>query len=306
MANQKFRVKKGLEVGLGATFLYADDTGVGINSVAPEANLDVRGSVRLDSAKIGVGVGTTALEVIGLTTFRDDVYVEGNLFLTGDIGFDDFTANTGNILGVLTTADFKSSGIATMNDVIIEGNLTVDSGGGGGTEITDNSIETEFLNVTGFTTTVGLNVTGESNFIGTVTTQDDLKVGGTISAGVGSFTFTELQGDNLLFTGIATFQGALVSNQLDISGIATVNDLYIDNLLYDSNGNVGAADSILSTQGGKLVWTTKDAAGIATVFQPGSTFYVAENGLDTNDGLSQDKAWASLSYAPLTGRCGNQ
>ena len=44
MANQNFRVKKGLEVGLGATFLYADDRGVGINSAAPRHNLDVRGT----------------------------------------------------------------------------------------------------------------------------------------------------------------------------------------------------------------------------------------------------------------------
>ena len=83
MANQNFRVKRGLEVGLGATFLYADDTGVGINSAVPRSNLDVRGSAIIDTATIGTGIGSTALDVVGLATFRDDVYVNGNLFLTG-------------------------------------------------------------------------------------------------------------------------------------------------------------------------------------------------------------------------------
>ena len=49
MANQNFKVKKGLEVGLGATNLYADDTGVGINSSAPRYNLDVNGVANIET-----------------------------------------------------------------------------------------------------------------------------------------------------------------------------------------------------------------------------------------------------------------
>ena len=42
MATQNFRVKNGLEVGIGATILIAQDTGnVGVNTTAPEETLTV-------------------------------------------------------------------------------------------------------------------------------------------------------------------------------------------------------------------------------------------------------------------------
>ena len=110
--------------------------------------------------------------------------------------------------------------------------------------------------------------------------------------------------------GIATFQSDVTIDQnltiggdittarnINATGIATVNDLYIDNLLYDSNGNVGAAGSILVTQGGKLQWLPPDQAGIATVFQPGNTYFVSSNGDDDSDGLSVEKSWATIAYA---------
>ena len=110
--------------------------------------------------------------------------------------------------------------------------------------------------------------------------------------------------------GIATFQSDVVIDQnltiggdittarnINATGIATVNDLYIDNLLYDSNGNVGAAGSILVTTGGKLQWLPPDQAGIATVFQPGNTYFVSSNGDDDSDGLSVEKSFATIAYA---------
>lgn len=208
MTNQNFRVKKGLEVGLGGTFLYVDSTGVGINSTAPRESLDVPGT-----SVFGVSTSTAAFESIGIASFRSNVIIDGDLELLGDLFFDEFEARNGNIIGVITTKDFRSTGIATFNDVVIEGNLTVDGsgGGGGGTEITEDSIETEFLNVTGVTTTAELVVSGISTFIGTVTT-DDLFVQGTISADVGSFEFTELTGENLLYSGIATISQKVISN----------------------------------------------------------------------------------------------
>ena len=42
MADQNFRVKRGLEVGIGATVLVAQSSGnIGINSTAPEERLTV-------------------------------------------------------------------------------------------------------------------------------------------------------------------------------------------------------------------------------------------------------------------------
>ena len=95
-------------------------------------------------------------------------------------------------------------------------------------------------------------------------------------------------------TGVATFTTG-VTTQLNAenidAGITTTTDLYVENLLYDSNSQIGVGNSVLVTQGGKLVWTTLDLAGIATFFRPGSTFYVSENGTDSSesDGLSPRK-----------------
>ena len=63
MADQNFRVKRGLEVGVGKTILYADPGGdVGINSTAPTATLDVNGT----------------LNVSGASTFQDNVNLGDN------------------------------------------------------------------------------------------------------------------------------------------------------------------------------------------------------------------------------------
>ena len=235
MANQNFRVKKGLEVGLGATFLYADDTGVGINSAIPRENLDVRG-------KAIVGVVTTApsFESIGIGSFRSDVIIDGDLILAGDIIFDEFEARNGNVTGVLTTRNFVTTGIATINKLVVEEDLVFDNGNTG---ITSEQIVTKYLDVSGVTTTRDLFVTGVSTFIGSVTTQD-LFVEGTISANVGSFEFTELTGENLIYSGVATISEAVYSNagiftsidaefgdfeELNVSGFATVGFLTVTN-----------------------------------------------------------------------------
>ena len=94
----------------------------------------------------------------------------------------------------------------------------------------------------------------------------------------------------------------IITNDRDLSqvGIATVTeDVNIGRLLYDANGNVGAGNSILVTQSGSLQWVDPSAIGISTGASstPGSTYYVTENGSDSNDGESLNNAWASISYA---------
>ena len=60
MADQNFRVKRGLEVGIGATVLVAQSSGnIGISSTEPTAKLDVDGTVNIS----GVTTITSDLEL---------------------------------------------------------------------------------------------------------------------------------------------------------------------------------------------------------------------------------------------------
>jgi hypothetical protein len=39
---------------------------------------------------------------VGVATFRNDVYIDGNLRLLGDLYFDEFSSRNGNVTGILT------------------------------------------------------------------------------------------------------------------------------------------------------------------------------------------------------------
>lgn len=41
---------------------------------------------------------------VGVSTFKNNVYIDGNLNLTGDLNFDEFTSRNGNITGILTVS----------------------------------------------------------------------------------------------------------------------------------------------------------------------------------------------------------
>ncbi len=87
-------------------------------------------------------------------------------------------------------------------------------------------------------------------------------------------------------------QGAeIVTDDRNLSnvGVATVtDDINIGRLLYDSNGNVGGGSSILITKDNLLQWVDPSSIGIGTgaSLSPGSTYYVTENGSDSNSGDS--------------------
>lgn len=54
-----------------------------------------------DVTKLNVsGIST----FVGIATFKDDVYIDGNLYITQDIIFDELTARNANITGILTVA----------------------------------------------------------------------------------------------------------------------------------------------------------------------------------------------------------
>jgi hypothetical protein len=39
---------------------------------------------------------------VGIATFKNDVYIDGGLYVSGDLVFDEFTARNANITGILT------------------------------------------------------------------------------------------------------------------------------------------------------------------------------------------------------------
>jgi hypothetical protein len=68
---------------------YSDASGVSVNVIGGIASV----------SQLNVsGVST----FVGVATFRNDVYIDGNLRLLGDLYFDEFSARNGNVTGILT------------------------------------------------------------------------------------------------------------------------------------------------------------------------------------------------------------
>ena len=296
MANQNFRVKKGLEVGLGATFLYADDTGVGINSAAPRHNLDVRG-----------------------TAITDKLIVENDILTGSLVGTAATITNLNATNGTITNLNFTDgvgSALTVTNIEAVTGKFETiifdDTGGGGGggissdgqTGITSQFITTKDLYITGVATftsgvTTSFLVQGVSTHVGMATFQDNVFIDGNLDV-KGSVQFTDIGARDLLVTGV----GSITTLEANVGiitvanlGITTTYDITVYNQLKDHFGQVGAADSILATVGGKLTWTRPDLVGIATGFDTGNTFYVSSNGNDNNSGVTFEKPFKTIAYA---------
>ncbi len=296
MANQNFRVKKGLEVGLGATFLYADDTGVGINSAAPRHNLDVRGTAQVEKLIVDNDIQTGSL--VGAAATITNINATN-----GTITNLNFTDGVGS---ALTVTDIEAI-TGKFETIIFE-----DTGGGGGggissdgqTGITSQFITTKDLYITGVATftsgvTTSFLVQGVSTHVGMATFQDNVFIDGNLDV-KGSVQFTDIGARDLLVTGV----GSITTLEANVGiitvanlGITTTYDITVYNQLKDSLGQVGAADSILATVGGKLTWTRPDLVGIATGFDTGNTFYVSSNGNDNNSGVTFEKPFKTIAYA---------
>ena len=301
MANQNFRVKKGLEVGLGATFLYADDTGVGINSAAPRHNLDVRGTAQAEKLIVDNDIQTGSL--VGTAATITNINADGIVAAAATITNLNFNDGVGSGLTV-TNIEAVTGQFET---IIFE-----DTGGGGGggissdgqTGITSQFITTKDLYITGVATftsgvTTSFLVQGVSTHVGMATFQDNVFIDGNLDV-KGSVQFTDIGARDLLVTGV----GSITTLEANVGiitvanlGITTTYDITVYNQLKDSLGQVGAADSILATVGGKLTWTRPDLVGIATGFDTGNTFYVSENGNDNNSGVTFEKPFKTIAYA---------
>ena len=278
MTNQNFRVKKGLEVGLGGTYLYADDTGVGIGSALPRVDLDVRGEAYIENLEVGPGAAVTDLIVNG------DSYFDGDVYIGGDLAFEDadltnlkvsgiatinqleFNSGVGTDLGVtglLTANNLEVSGITSLSNTFIDGALGVTSSvgiaktlfvggdvqiGGGITFKGDIDVEVDVnLEVAGNINATGISTFNELRFnvgIGSTLTVEDLFVTGDIDVnGTGIATIGgDPQFNSLSVTGFSTFGG------LNTTGFST----FYQNVRIEQDLEVGGDITLLDLEAGNI------------------------------------------------------
>ena len=166
MAQQNFRVKRGLEVGLGATVLSATFDGkVGIKQANPTADLDVNGKAELDE-----------LNVSGLSTFVGDPTVSGtlratNVDITGIGSFPTLDTTNGTI-NYLTNINADVSGIGSITTLQA---TTAAIGTIDVTTLTANSLSGDL------TGGVVGNLTGNADTATTLQTSRDFSVSGDVA-----------------------------------------------------------------------------------------------------------------------------
>jgi len=69
---------------------------------------------------------------VGVSTFKSDVYIDGDLIVGDDLKFDEFTARNGTITGITSLFNLNVTGVSTFvgistfkNDVYVDGDLYV-------------------------------------------------------------------------------------------------------------------------------------------------------------------------------------
>ena len=173
--NKNFVVKNGLEVNTSLIVANAETQRVGIASTVPQHTLDVSG-----------GIGATDLYVTGVGTFLNDVFVGGNLNVTGDLTYDEVNGRNLRITGLSTFV-----GISTFeSDVWVAGNLNVTG------DITYDEVSGRNIIISGLST-----------FVGFSTFHNDLYVAGVVTATSfhGSF-----YGDGTNITGVSAGLSAAI------------------------------------------------------------------------------------------------
>ena len=104
--NKNFVVKNGLEVNDNLLVADTNSQKVGIGTSVSSYTLHVLG-----------GIGATESYVTGVGTFLSDVYVGGNLNVTGDVVYDEVSGRNLNITGVATFNNLIVTGITTVGVV---------------------------------------------------------------------------------------------------------------------------------------------------------------------------------------------
>ena len=291
-------------VTIGGTLTYQD-----------VINVDAIG---IATARSGLRITNGGLDVVGVTTFQDNVNISGTnqlvfgnsnnatlyndgtdtrftsggkLFLRGDLGqyvrIEDGSSNT--------LADFNSQGSVDLYYNNSKKFETTSSG----------------INVVGTTTTGQLSVTGVSTFSGNVNLNADLDVDG------------HAEFDNVNIAGVLTATSATFSGDLTVGGVLKYEDV----VNVDSVGIATARSGLRITDGGLDVvgvstfnnnidlnadldvdgHTELDAlnvSGVATATRfdgdlnaLGKTYYVATTGSDSNSGDNINEPYLTIAQA---------
>jgi cytoskeletal protein CcmA (bactofilin family) len=213
---------------------------------ATARNLEITGIATINEIRYNVGIGTSLqvendltvgrnLEVTGLSTLTgivttgSDMYVGNDLFIAGDVVLDEITIRNANVTGIATINDLRFN-VGTGTNLTVEEQTTLND-----LDVTGVTTSAD-LNVTGLTTTNELYVAGLSTFVGVVTTLGDLYVGQDLFV-ARDFIFEDATARNLEITGVATVNELRTNN-----GIAT-NFQVENNLTFNSgvgtNLNIG-------------------------------------------------------------------
>ena len=193
------------------------------------SNIQIAGNT-ISSINIDGGINLTPNGAGGITNsaptaFNSTIQVDGNANFDGTVTINELTLNT-----LTVNTSFTSSGTTTLANV------------------TAGTIDATALNTTANVAIGGtLDVTGVSN-LSTLTTSGNVDMfGGTgviFSINDGAATPTTLYSMDLA-TGNATY-----TNNLDVNGVTTVNDLTISNNFKMLGGNDGVNDRVLEIDNG--------------------------------------------------------
>ena len=148
MADQNFRIKRGLEVGVGRTILYADPGGsVGIGTTNPTQKLDVAGNVAIGGSVYDNNdlPGTNGQVLSNVTGFG----VSWSDAPTGEVNVNEISSGSYYIGAFETTGTTAQAYIETTNPVVLtsDGNIGI-----GTTNATSTLTVVGDVNVSGLST----------------------------------------------------------------------------------------------------------------------------------------------------------
>lgn len=211
----------------------------------------VIGTSRIGFSSITV-LETNDLKVVGPSTFTGDMFIDGDLFVTGVATYGQLNAEQ-SIIGILTVTDYLDTnnliitGITTFqNEIDINADI----------EITANIEMTGIITATSLDIIygrVGILTVGISSFVGFSTFNDSIEVKGNANintaeigiatvgfasvgiATIGVATINELETFDLTVTGLSTFsddayfaENVYIEDNLFVAGITTFAQLNAD------------------------------------------------------------------------------